>query len=254
MTKKLKVLLLGANGRIGSHFVDDYFKYEYNKKYELVLGVRDKNKFKESRLDVKEFNLIHLDSLLSAMKGIDIVLNLAANPNTPAEFKDLIEPNIIGTYNVLEAARLSGVRRVIMASSVHAVKGYDEGKEVRGYDAPRPINLYGATKAFVEAMCHVYYKKYGMSCIAIRIGAYVTDDLKEQICFTRDNYDYVISQKDMAQLFNKTILAGKSLKYAVLSGSSNKKGKRLNLECTEKLVGYKPVDDIVRLCKNVKKK
>ena len=171
----------------------------------------------------------------------------------PENFNDLIEPNILGTFHVLEAARLCNVKRVIMASSVHAVKGHAKEKVVSESDAPRPENFYGATKAFIEAMCHVYYKKYNMSCLAIRIGAYISDDMHE-ILLTRENNDYVISQRDMSQLFHKSILAPASLKYAVLSGSSNNKKKRLSLDCTKELVGYEPIDDSYIMLEKVKKK
>lgn len=250
---KMRVLLLGPTGRIGKYFREDYFTHGYNKDYELILGVRDKTKIQDSRFEIRFAEISNLDSLKEAMKGVDIVLNLAANSNPEAEFRDLIEPNLIGTFNILEAARLMNVKRVIMASSIHAVKGHDEDKVVKEIDAPRPLNYYGATKAFVEAMCHVFYKKYGMSCFAIRIGAYVSDDMRQTVCFTRDNYDYVISQRDMAQLFHKAIIAPLKIKYAVFSGSSDNKKKRLDLEFTKKTLGYKPEDDAYELCEECKK-
>lgn len=248
-----KVLLLGPTGRIGKNFREDYFSHNYKKDYDLILGVRDKTKIQDSRFEIRYADLANIESLKEAMKDIDVVLNLAGNSNPEAEFKDLIEPNLLGTFNILEAARLAGVKRVIMASSIHAVKGHDEKKVVKEIEAPRPINFYGATKAFIEAMCHVFSKKYNLSCFAIRIGAYVSDDLREQVCFTRDNYDYIISQRDMAQLFHKSILAPSKLKYAILSGSSDNKKKRLDLECTKKLIGYSPEDDAYKLCEECKK-
>lgn len=240
---KLKVLLLGPTGRIGKNFVNDYFTHNYNKDYEMILGMRDPKKISDVRFEIRFVDLSDIESMKKAMSDIDVVLNLAANAKPESEFKDLVEPNIVGTYNLLEAARLTKVKRVIMASSVHAVKGYKEDAIVKEFDAPRPENFYGATKAFVEAMCHVYYKKYNLSCIAIRVGAYVSDDMRETVAFTRENFDYVISQRDMAQLFHKSISAPMNLKYAILSGSSDNRKKRLDLEETKKLVNYQPQDD-----------
>jgi uronate dehydrogenase len=251
--KKLKVLLLGPTGRIGKYFIKDYFTYKYNSSYDLILGMRDPSKLKDSGYEIRVADITDFESLKNAFNGIDVVLNLAGNANEKTEkFEELIKPNIIGTYNVLEAARLSNVKRVIMASSVHAVKGHEVNKIISETDAPRPENFYGATKAFIEAMCHVYYKKYNLSCLAIRIGAYVSDDLR-QILLTRQNNDYVISQRDMAQLFHKSILAPDKIKYAVLSGTSNNKNKRLSLESTKKLVGYSPEDDSYEMLEKVKK-
>lgn len=253
---KEKVLLLGVTGRIGGNFVNDYLQNGYDKDYELILGARHLDKLKDEKFG--KFKTVHADlaslqSLKKAMKGIDVVLNLAANAEPDAKFKDLLKPNIIGTYNLFEAAHAMKVKRVITMSSIHAVKGYKESKIIKEIDAPKPLNLYGATKAFVESLAHVYYKKYGLSCIVIRIGAYVSDDLLQKVCFTRENYDYIISQRDMAQLFHKTILSNKKLKYAVLSGISDNRKKRLDLKRTMKLVGYNPEDDAYELCESVKK-
>jgi len=250
---KLRVLLLGVTGRIGKNFVNDYFTHGYDKEYELIVGLRNENKFGDDRFEKRHADLSNIDSLKKAFERVDVVLNLAANSNPMEEnFDNLLGPNLVGTYNLFEAARIAKVKRVITASSVHAIKGYHEDKIVKEFDSPRPENLYGATKAFVEAMCHVYYKKYNLSCIAIRIGAYVSDDLLEKVCFTRDNYDYVISQRDMAQLFHKSIIAPMTLKYAILSGSSDNKKKRLDLEATKKIIGYAPEDDSYKMCENVK--
>lgn len=251
--KRLKVLLLGPTGRIGKYFIQDYFSHEYNKDYDLILGMRNPDKIKDSKYEIRVADITDFEGLKKAFNRIDVVLNLAGNANEKTEnFEELVEPNIIGTFNVLEAARLNNVKRVIMASSVHAVKGYKSEKIVSETDAPRPVNFYGATKAFVEAMCHVYYKKYGMSCLAVRIGAYISDDM-HQILLTRENNDYVISQRDMAQLFHKSILAPETLKYAVLNGISNNKKRRLSLECTKRLIGYSPQDDSYEMLEKVKK-
>lgn len=253
MHKKMRVLLLGPTGRIGKNFVNDYFSHSYDKYYDLFIGKRVSSKFNDSRFEVRYADLTDFESLKKAFKGIDVVVNLAANANQDADFNELVEPNIVGTYNLLEAARVSGVKRVITASSVHAIKGYRENKVVKEIDTPRPVNFYGATKAFVEALCHVYYKKYGLSCLVIRIGAYVSDDMKRQVCFTRDNYDYVITQRDMAQLIHKSIIAKSSLKYAVLNGSSDNRRNRFDLRRTKKLINYTPEDDAFAICEELKK-
>jgi NAD+ dependent glucose-6-phosphate dehydrogenase len=250
---KKKVLLLGATGRIGRNFVNDYWENGFNKHYEMILGVRDVRKVKDKRFKFRKVNLLDSNSLRRAFKGIDVILNLAANSNQDAEFKDLIGPNIKGSYNVFEEARKAKIKRVVAMSSIHAVKGYPENKVIEEIDAPKPLNIYGATKAFVEALAYVYHKKFGLSCLVIRIGAYVSNDLKQKVCFERKNYDYVISQRDMAQLFDKAIMASGKVKYGILSGISDNKKKRLDLKCTKKLVGYKPKDDAYALCSSIKK-
>ncbi|MCH7902584.1 hypothetical protein IIC68_02410, partial [archaeon] len=124
--------------------------------------------------------------------------------------------------------------------------------EVTPHDAPKPLNFYGASKAFGESLCYVFSSKYGLSCLAIRVGAYVSNDKQKSICYTRRDYGHIISQRDMAQLIHKSILAPKKVKYAILSGISKDKHKHLELKSTKKLIGYEPKDDAYQICKAIK--
>jgi nucleoside-diphosphate-sugar epimerase len=246
--KKKKVLFLGGTGRIGPGILEEYLKH-YKKYYEIILGVHKKgNKnFKTVKID-----LTNLNSLKKAMKGVDVVVNFAANSSESAKFEELLIPNIVGAYNVFKAACETKVKRVIFASSVHAVKGYNHKHEVHSKDSPKPLNLYGASKAYGESLCYLYSQK-GLSCLAIRIGAYVSNDEKKTICYTRTDYGHVISQRDLGQLIHKSIMAPEKIKYGILNGISNDKHRHLDLKFTKKLIGYKPKDDAYKVCKAIKK-
>lgn len=247
---KKKVLLLGATGRIGKGFIEEYLE-KYTKYYDLILGVhskKPKGKLKSIKVDLSD-----IKSLKKSMSGVSVVVNLAANSDAKAKFEDLVKPNIVGTYNVFEAARIAKVERVIFASSVHAINAYPHGHEVKNKDAPMPLDFYGATKAFGESLCSVFSHKYNLSCLAIRIGAYVSNDQKTMVCYTRKDYDYVISQRDMGQLLHKSILASKKVKYGILSGISDNDHKRMELKFTKKLIGYNPRDDAFKVCRAIKK-
>jgi|TARA_Y100000310_G_scaffold91480_2_gene88856 uronate dehydrogenase len=248
--KKKKVLLLGATGRVGPGLIKEYFK-NYQKSYEIIIGIHRKCK-KSYGLKTKKFDLTNIKMLKKAFQGIDVVVNLAANSSPSAKFSEILEPNIIGSYNVFEAARQAKVKRVIFASSVHTVKGYDDKHKVTAHDAPKPLNFYGASKAFGEALCSVFSSKYDLSCFAIRIGAYVSNNQRKIICYTRKDYGHIISQRDMAQLIHKSIIAPKKIKYAILSGISKDKHRHLELKSTKKLIGYKPKDDAYKICKVIK--
>jgi len=251
MKKRKKVLLLGGTGRIGPGVISEYTK-NYSKYYDLVLGYHNKKpKYKD--LKSVKVDLGSINVLKKAMRGVNVVVNLAAEADPAAKFSDIVEPNIIGAYNVFEAARLSKCERVVFASSVHAIKGYPQGYEVQQNERPIPLNFYGASKIFGEALGNVFCHKYGLSCLVIRVGAYVADDKKKTVCFTRKDYDYVISQRDMGQLIYRCIVAPKKVKYAILSGTSDNKYKKMDLNFTKKLVGYKPKDDAFNMCKNIKK-
>lgn len=243
--------MLGATGRIGPSLIEEYLK-NYKKYYEVILGIHKKGK--TYGLKTVKSDLTSIKKLKNIMKGIDVVVNLAANSSPSAKFSEILKPNIIGAYNVFEAARQSKVKRVIFASSVHTIRGYKIGEKVRHNYIPKPTGYYGASKIWGESLCYIYSSKYNISCLAIRVGAYVSDDLKKKVCLTRDNFDYVISQRDMAQLIYKCIIAPNKIKYGILAGISNNDNKYMDLKYTKKLVGYKPQDNVYRLCKATKKK
>jgi uronate dehydrogenase len=247
---KKKVLVLGATGRVGPGLVEDYFK-EYSKDYELIIGVHKISK-EDYGLKTRKFDLNSMEKLKKAFKGIDVVVHLAAQSNPEAEFDEILNPNIIGAYNVFEAARQSKVKRVVFASSVHTIRGYPLGKKVKHNEVPMPTNFYGASKVWGENLCYIYSHKFDMSCLAIRIGAYVSNDMRKVVCFERETYDYVISQRDMSQLIHKCIMASKDVKFGILAGVSNNKRNYMDLKFTKKLVGYKPEDDAFKMCREIK--
>jgi len=88
-------------------------------------------------------------------QGADAVVHLAAVPDPAASWDRLLPPNVVGAYHVAHAAADVGVRRLVLASSLHAISAVPETTQVRGDDAPRPGNLYGATKAWAEAFGRV---------------------------------------------------------------------------------------------------
>jgi len=251
MTKKKKVILLGGAGKVGQGVIQEYIR-NYRKSYDLIVGYHRK-KPEAAGLKSVKVDLGNCKVLKKAFRGVDVVVNLAANPKPAARFEDLVKPNLVGAYNVFEAARHAKCYRVIYASSVHTIKGYPHGVAVRGSKAPMPLNFYGATKVFGEALCNVFSSKFGLSCLAIRIGAYVSDDEKKIVCDTRTDYDYVISQKDMGQLIHKCIMAKKGLKFGIFSGISDNRHKRMELDYTRRVLGYKPEDDAFDTCKAIKK-
>ena len=103
--------------------------------------------------------------------GCEAVLHLGAVPDEAA-FEALSGPNLHGAFHVYEAARRAGARRVVIASSGRATGFYRVGERLDGSATPRPDGLYGATKAFSEALGRVYADKFGLEVIALRIGSF----------------------------------------------------------------------------------
>jgi uronate dehydrogenase len=106
-----------------------------------------------------------------ATAGTDAIVHLAGRAGE-APFPEILEANIDGTYQVFEAARRSGVPRIVFASSNHAV-GFTPRSELLGVDVPpRPDTYYGLSKVFGEALGRLYADRYGMEVVCLRIGTW----------------------------------------------------------------------------------
>lgn len=239
------VLLTGANGNIGVDFAETWLT-QHTSDYGLRLGTRRED-YEDDRFDdIVVMDLEDRPSLDKAMRGVDCVVNMAGNPSVDATFDELLGPNIVGVYNLFEVAREAGVKRVINASSVHAVMGYPVDFQAHEHDPPRADTLYGVSKVYGEALCSSFSYEHGMSCIALRIGAYVADDEREHRVYCSDNpqlLDIVVSRRDLCQLIHRCIMAPDELTYAVFHGISNNRFKRMDIANARTLVGYEPQDD-----------
>ncbi|MFE9413266.1 NAD-dependent epimerase/dehydratase family protein [Streptomyces sp. NPDC006704] len=107
----------------------------------------------------------------SALSGADRVVHLGGVPDE-APLPDLLEANVLGTHHVLEAARRTGIERVLLASS-NRVTGFHPAAHLTGPTEPaRPDGLYGVSKVAVEALGQLYADKFGLSVICLRIGSF----------------------------------------------------------------------------------
>lgn len=237
VTSVRRILLTGAAGRIGSAF-----RFAHGQDYHLRLADLESSALADApggaheiiRLDVADAEACH-----AACQGIDTVVHLAADPRPDAPWDSLLANNIQGTVNICEAALAAGCRRVIYASSAHAVGAYPP-ELMLADDAPaRPGNLYGASKVFGEGVLSAFATR-GLSGIAIRIGAYEAPWYYED---TDDNVAAAyLSPRDMNQLLLRAIEAPQ-ITYAVVAGISNNRQKRFDLHQTRALLGYAPQDD-----------
>jgi dTDP-4-dehydrorhamnose reductase len=120
---------------------------------------------------VAAVDLADLEALVDLFAGADGVVHLGGIADE-ADFHDLAEANIVGTYHVLEAARRAGVPRVVYASSNRLTGSYRAGDRVTADMPPRPDGFYGVSKVAGEALCRLYADKFGISTISLRIGSY----------------------------------------------------------------------------------
>lgn len=102
------------------------------------------------------------------MAGADMVVHFAAIPDE-RPFEELLRPNFIGAYNVWEASARAGVRRIVYASSVHAVGMWETNAGIDTDAAHRPDTFYGLSKCFAEDMGRMYWEKRGLESVHLRI-------------------------------------------------------------------------------------
>ncbi len=238
--KPRTVLVTGAAGRIGSYFAE-----HAPERFTLRLMVRPGED--ASRIasfgEVAEADLGDLDRLKEVFAGVDTVLHLAGDPDPSAVWSSLLETNIVGTYHAFAAAKAAGVRRVIYASSIHAVGGYPKDVQVKESDPVNPGDLYGVSKAFGEALCRYMAEQEGVQAIAVRIAGFQAPEraADPELANLADAF---VSDRDLTQLFVRCI-DDERVRFAVVHGNSDNRFKRLAIENARALFGYEPQDDAV---------
>jgi uronate dehydrogenase len=222
------VLITGAAGDVGTHL-----RRELAGRYRLRLSdikpIRDLRKTEKFvRGDVSK-----LADMLRATKGVDAIVHLGAWP-VEGDWPLILSSNIVGGYNAFEAARRNGVKRVVFASSNHAVGFYRRDETIDHLAIPKPDSRYGVSKAFGEALGALYAYKYGLEVLAIRIGNVNPEPLD------RRRLAIWISPRDIAQLVSIGI-DHPAIKFEIVYGvSENQRAWYDNSNAF--LLGYRPLD------------
>ena len=244
MNKK-KVLITGMSGLIGQ-----VCQRELGDRYTLSAL----NRSPVEGVACLQADISDLEAIRPAFEGVDVVVHLAAMAKGEATWEEVLPHNIVGTYNVFEAARTAGVQRVIAASSGAAVSNAErempyralvEGRyeEAAGWDTldpslVRPSGLYGCSKLWGEALAHHYSDAWGLSAICLRIGAVNQADRPTS---TRE-FSVWCSQRDIAQMVRRCIDAPQSLKFATFYVVSDNKWSYRSLANARTELGFEPQD------------
>lgn len=225
------ILLTGGSGRIGR-----CLRYALRDDYRLVL-------FNRSTIDDlgPTETLIRGDTtdaaaVEAAARGADGIVDMAAVSDVAPFREKLLPTNILGTYNVFEAARIAGVRRVVYASTHHVVGYYPAGHQVDECAPFRPSSMYGVTKCFAEATGRMYADKAGLEVICLRIGYFDDRPLEER------HLAIWISPGDMARLVRCAIEAP-DVHYEIVYGISNNRRRFWDLGRARDVLGYDPQDN-----------
>lgn len=224
-----KIVLTGAAGRLGSYLREPLSKMADALVSTDILDVGELYKG-ESFIKADLANLAEMEAVI---KGADMVVHFGAIGDE-APFEDLLGPNFIGAYNVWEAAYRHGVKRVVYASSIHAVGMYPKNQFIGTDVAHRPDTFYGLAKCFAENLGRMYWEKRGLESVHLRILS----------CAQVNNARALgswLSYDDLIQLVTRAIEApvtGFSIVYGV---SNNDRAPVDNALAS--FLGYRPKDN-----------
>ncbi|PWH05896.1 NAD-dependent epimerase [Brachybacterium endophyticum] len=230
---KRRILLTGATGGVGTALLE-----RLDEEYEILPHGRhtDDPALRERLLtaDISDY-----EQVLALMDGVDTVVHLAGSASPESEWEAVLEANIVGQRNVLEAAHRAGVRRVVLASSNHAMGGYDRHEQwpVYASQVPWPDSLYGVSKVFGEALGRYYHDHTGLEVIALRIGWMSEDPLSTDVDLLRAMW---LSPDDAARAVRSAIEAEVTFGlYYAISANPN---RRWDITDTMLDLGYRPQD------------
>lgn len=224
------VLVTGALGRVGSalrpglrehwrlRLLDRAVPQDLDGSEEaIVADIRDERAMRE------------------AAAGCAAIVHLAAIP-TDAPHDDLLDVNGRGTFNVLQAAAANGVRRFVFASTNHVTGFYPATERITPEMPARPDGLYGASKAYGEALCRLHHDQYGLEVCAVRIGSSLPAPSAPRHAHTW------LSHRDLIQLVSRCLTVPELGWAVVYGGSANQDPYWDDAEVRRRL-GYAPQDD-----------
>lgn len=172
-----------------------------------------------------------LPSVERAVAGIEGIVHLGGM-SVENDWPTILQSNIVGTYNLFEAARRQGVRRIVFASSNHAVGFYRRRRRIGTAVLPRPDTRYGVSKVFGEALGAFYADKFGLGALCIRIGN--VDDKPVD----KRRLSIWIHPEDLSELV-RIGLEHPELRYDVVYGASENERSWWDNDSAYRL-GYRP--------------
>ena len=239
-----KVLVTGASGLIGGLVLENLgHKYEFS-----ALNRRKVEGVPSTQASIADF-----DAMLPAFEGVDAVLHLAAH-TAGNDWEQQLNVDIGGTYNVYEAARLNGVKRVVYASSGGAMLGYETESPyfeivAAQYDKipdtwpmithewpARPNDLVYVAKVCGEVIGRYFSDRYGISSINIRVGAVLAEDRP----VLRRHYPGYLSHADCVQMIDRCLSAPATVRYDIFDAISDNKYRWRDTSHATEVLGYAP--------------
>ena len=225
-----RLLLTGAGGRLGS-----YLREPLSQLCTELVSTDIKSKIGPLYKNEKfvSADLARFDEVLPLTEGVTMICHFGAVVDE-LPFDNLLGPNFVGSYNVWESARRNNVKRIIYASSIHAVGMYSKTKTITPSTHHKPDGFYGLSKCFSEDLAKMYFDKNGIEAVCLRIAtcAPVT---------TARSLTSWLSYDDLVLLVTRAI-DSISTEFSIIYGVSN--NDRKNIDNSEAgHLGFLPQDN-----------
>lgn len=224
-----RILITGAAGRLGSELRKGVAPLA------KVIRLADRQPIGNLAANEEEaiFDLADMDATMAATEGCDAILHFGGAP-VERPWQEILDSSIRGSYHIYEGARKHSVKRIVYASSVHAI-GYHEMESHITVDAPvRPDSLYGVSKTFVESLSRLYWDKFGIETACIRIFSSFPEPADRRMLWS------YLSFADCARLVTAALTAPR-VGHTISFGMSDNKVKTVDNTGARHL-GYIPLD------------
>jgi uronate dehydrogenase len=223
------ILITGAAGDVGTHL-----RNHLAGRYALRLSdIRPIRKLAPGEAFIRG-DVGRLSDMLRVSKGVDAIVHLGGFA-LEGPWDMILRANIVGCYNIFEAARRNGVRRILFATSNHATGFYRRDQRIDHRVYPKPDSRYGLSKVFGEQLGSLYADKYGMQVFCMRIGNVNPAPVDNR------RLSIWISPRDFAQLVVVGIEHPDICFEIVYGVSGNARSWYDNSNATR--LGYRPQDD-----------
>lgn len=182
-----KILITGAAGALGKVTRDGLTGWADSLRLSDIADIDDC----QSHEEFINCPLGNLEAVIDLVDGVDGIVHLGGM-SVENTFETILDSNLRGTYNLFEAARKTGKPRILFASSNHAIGFHTRETKLDGDSPFRPDSLYGVSKCFGENLAQLYYAKFGIESVSVRIGSCFPKPVDRRMLATWLSYgDYV---------------------------------------------------------------
>ena len=210
-TRCHRLLLTCAGGNLGKVLRERLPKYADFLRLSDISNLGDARSGEE----IAPCNLADAKAVDELVAGTDAIVHLGG-VSVERPFEEILPANIQGTYNLYEAARRHGVRRIVFASSNHTIGFYKQGEVIDSKVPTRPDGYYGLSKVFGEQLASFYFDRYGIETVSIRIGSSFPEPKDRRMLITWLGYD------DLEQLVKRALFVPKVGATVVYGMSGNR--------------------------------